>query len=326
MTMDSETLIDNYQKQINQRVVDFIRTYKSPQSLYEPMEYVLEGKGKRIRPVLLLLVNRSLNGNEESAYHAAVALEILHNFTLVHDDIMDQDIQRRGRPTVHTKWDLSTAILSGDGLLALAYRSLLAIQNEKIQRILQVFTDGVIDICEGQAYDKEFETRTDVDITEYSHMVSKKTGRLISMCCEIPAILAWASEDIISDYREFGYLIGEVFQIQDDILEITSTAEVTGKSLGSDIISKKKTYIFIKTMEVIQRKNLDDIKDLVNKKIQTEEDIKKIRKFVQDSGIITQAQQYVNEKLNKAYKLLDELNVETTHLKYFVRKLENRQS
>jgi geranylgeranyl diphosphate synthase type II len=324
--MDSAKLLEELRIAVDRRLIDFISEYRRPESLYIPMQYVLEGQGKRIRPILLLLVNQAYDGDQEQAYHAALALEVLHNFTLVHDDIMDEDFQRRGRPTVHKKWDLSTAILSGDGLLGLAYRSLLTTKSEEIHRLLQVFTDGVIDICEGQAYDKEFERRDSVTITEYIDMIHRKTGRLLSMCCEMGALLAGASEQSVKDCRSFGYIIGEAFQVQDDLLEVTSTMEVAGKSLGSDLFSQKKTFIFLKTLELADEEELRRINEILEQDIHTEQDFEQLKRIARDLGVIDVTKNYIDEKLYEAKALLNTMPVDTTHIEYLIQRLQDRQS
>ncbi|HKJ68574.1 MAG TPA: polyprenyl synthetase family protein, partial [bacterium] len=147
-TIDSKAFITELRQKVNRRLLEIARSYDDPQSLYRPIEYVLDGGGKRIRPILTLLANHAFQGPEQAALNAAVSLEMLHNFTLVHDDIMDEDYQRRGKPTVHTKWDVSTAILSGDNLLALAYKVLLRVRSDNLHQILDIYTDGLVDICE----------------------------------------------------------------------------------------------------------------------------------------------------------------------------------
>ena len=164
-----------------------------PRSLYQPVQYVLSGGGKRIRPLLVLLACEAVGGSTRQAQHAAVAIEILHNFTLVHDDIMDNAPSRRGRPTVHTKWDTSIAILVGDELVALAYRELLKTQSPYIARVADIFTEGVVEVCEGQAYDKEFEARKHVSLEEYLLMIGKKTGKMVSVASEIGAVIGGGS-------------------------------------------------------------------------------------------------------------------------------------
>ena len=324
--MESAKVLEDLRKAVDTRLVDFIAEYKRPESLYIPMRYVLEGQGKRIRPLLLLLVNQAFDGDKDQAYHAALALEILHNFTLVHDDIMDEDFQRRGRPTVHKKWDLSTAILSGDGLLGLAYRSLLATKSEAIHQLLQVFTDGVIDICEGQAFDKEFERRDSVTIAEYIDMINRKTGRLLSMCCEMGAMLAGASEQSVKDCSKFGYVIGEAFQVQDDLLEVTSTMEVAGKSLGSDLFSQKKTFILLKTLELAADNDLHKINKILKQDIHTEQDFEQLKSIARDLGVIDVTKNYIAEKLYEARTLLSTMPVDATHIEFLIQQLQDRQS
>ncbi|MBD3275551.1 MAG: hypothetical protein GF372_09585, partial [Candidatus Marinimicrobia bacterium] len=212
------------------------------------------------------------------------------------------------------------------GLLGLAYRSLLSTRSEEIHRLLQVFTDGVIDICEGQAYDKEFERRDRVTITEYIDMIHRKTGRLLSMCCEMGALLAGASEQSVKDCRSFGYIIGEAFQVQDDLLEVTSTMEVAGKSLGSDLFSQKKTFIFLKTLELADEKELRRINEILEQDIHTEQDFEQLKSIARDLGVIDVTKNYIDEKLYEARTLLNTMPVDTTHIEFLVQQLQDRQS
>jgi len=174
-----------------------------PVSLYEPIRYFLSIGGKRLRPILLILSSHAVGGSTDQAIDAAVAIELLHNFTLVHDDIMDQDHLRRGQSTVHVKWDESVAILAGDGLIGLAYRQLMKLPPQHLIPVSKLFTEGVIEVCEGQAFDKEFEDREDVNLKDYFLMIGKKTGRLITMATQIGAILGGGTDEeieILTDY------------------------------------------------------------------------------------------------------------------------------
>ncbi|MFQ5604960.1 MAG: polyprenyl synthetase family protein [bacterium] len=254
-------VLNDWQNTINLRLAE-ISSDAQPDILYEPIRYVLQGGGKRIRPILLLLTCKALNGDIELCWEAAVAVELLHNFTLVHDDIMDKDDTRRGRQTVHKKWNEDTALLVGDGLLALAYQALLRTRSPRIQTIAQIFTDGMLELCEGQALDLEFETRNEVHLDEYLTMIQKKTARLLSVAAQIGAFIADGNPDDVTAVRDFGFHLGCAFQIQDDLLDITTTEEILGKTHGSDIIRKKKTFLLIHALEHADaetKKRLDEI-------------------------------------------------------------------
>ena len=229
---------------------------RNPSALYEPMTYVLDAGGKRIRPLLLALSCRSVGGELDDCLDAAVAVELLHTFTLVHDDIMDHDGLRRGKPTVHNKWDESTAILAGDGLVTAAYDSLLKARHPDLIRILKIFTQNLMVLCEGQALDKTFESREDVTADEYFDMIGKKTARLIETSCEIGGILGGGTDEEIASLARFGSELGLAFQIQDDLLDVVSSEEIIGKPVGSDISERKKTILsihFLGRADVSQR-------------------------------------------------------------------------
>ena len=216
---------------------------------YEPINYINSLPGKKIRPLLTLVSGQALGGEIETLSKPAAAIELLHNFSLVHDDIMDQDEVRRGQPTVHEKWDLGTAILTGDGLLGLAYRKLLQTGNVPGTRLAIRFTDAMLEICEGQALDKMFETQTIVSEEDYLEMIGKKTAVLMSISCEFGAIVSGAPEEQIKSLADLGYNIGMGFQIQDDLLDIIADEEVLGKKVGSDLEMNKKTIVSIKLHE-----------------------------------------------------------------------------
>jgi geranylgeranyl pyrophosphate synthase len=218
---------------------------REPESLYAPMSYVLEAGGKRIRPLLVTLSCEAAGGRAEDCAHAAEAVELLHTFTLVHDDIMDHDALRRGRPTVHRRWDEATAILAGDGLVTAAYASLLQTRHPSLGTVLGLFTRSLEVLCEGQALDKAFESRDAVTPGEYLDMIGKKTGKLIEACCEIGAVLGGAEGGEAAAFGEFGRALGTAFQIHDDWLDVVSSDEKMGKPACSDIAAKKKTFLSI---------------------------------------------------------------------------------
>jgi geranylgeranyl diphosphate synthase type II len=193
---------------------------KEPLSLYRPMQYVMDSGGKRIRPLLLLLCGEAVGGSVESCLQASLAVELLHTFTLVHDDIMDHDDLRRGRETVHKKWDESTAILAGDGLVTMAYKTLLKTKHDRLQDVLNLFTDGLLVLCEGQALDKEYETVSKISLEDYNRMIYKKTAKLIEVSCEMGVVLGNGSSAERDILRQFGINLGLAFQIQDDLLDI----------------------------------------------------------------------------------------------------------
>lgn len=243
-----ETYYANLARRINSDLekavsVDF------PESLYDPMSYVLSTYGKRFRPILLIMACESVGGTQRSAYNAALAIEILHNFTLVHDDIMDNDDLRRGKETVHKKWNSNIAILAGDGLIALAYRYLLKTHSRQLKQIIQIFSEAIIKICEGQSVDKDMESVPSVSMDEYLDMIERKTGILVSISAEIGGIIGSGASAAVEALRKYGLELGTAFQIQDDLFDIISEEAILGKDIGSDLCNGKKTYPIILFMQ-----------------------------------------------------------------------------
>ena len=289
----------------------------------ESLLYPLKGQGKRFRPILLLTVGKSLGQNEDQLMPAALAIEILHPFTLVHDDIMDNDEMRRGLPTVHNKWDQPTAILSGDGLFALAYRQLMQLQLPVVNKITTRISDALLKICEGQIRDLNFENRIDVLPQEYLDMVDLKTGELIGLSCAVGAIIAGASEELIEKLNNFGKILGQAFQIQDDILEISSDEEQMGKSLGSDFAAGKKTYpltIILSKVDEEEKKNIMSF--LQNNSYNKQEVMEKFEQY----DAIQQGKALIDQLISKALSELDGCPEHTkSQLRYFVELISNRE-
>ena len=218
---------------------------RKPKGLYEPIEYVLSIGGKRVRPVLMLLSYNMYKDNPETILSSACALETYHNYTLLHDDLMDNAEIRRGHETVHKKWDANTAILSGDSMLVLAYERMAQCPKEKLPEVLSLFTETALEIGEGQQYDMEFENRTDVKEAEYIEMIRLKTSVLLACAVKMGAILADASAEDAENLYKFGEQIGLAFQLQDDFLDVYGDPAVFGKAIGGDITSNKKTFMLI---------------------------------------------------------------------------------
>ena len=217
--------------------------------LREGCRYVLDGGGKRVRSVLLILSCEAVGGTAAHAMNAAAAVEILHNFTLVHDDIMDNADARRGRPTVHKKWSVNDALLVGDVLLGAAYEALLGTPGFAGRRLCRVLTQGLIDVCEGQALDLEFEGRTDVSVKEYFRMIGKKTGSLIAAAAELGGLVGGGTTLQVAALRRFGLRLGRAFQVQDDLLDVIGDPRDFGKTIGGDILEGKKTYLLLRAAE-----------------------------------------------------------------------------
>jgi len=313
-----EQLTSDYRDEINVRLLSVYNI--GPESLVEPINYILSGKGKRVRPILTLFTAESFGGSKAESMSAALAVEILHNFTLVHDDIMDEDTLRHGKPTIHDKWDVGTAILSGDAMLSLALKMIQG--SSKYQtKLMSSFIDGLQAVCEGQAYDKEFEYRNNVTVDEYTHMIDLKTGFLIGLSAELGAISAGAKDEDVKKVRDYGRLLGRAFQIQDDLLEIYSNRNNMGKSLESDLILGKKTYLIIQAKECVASE-LSNALALVQENFS--DGLEKIKTLFSDSGIDQKAQEKIKSTIKEADLLLSELNINTDKLLFFSNLITNR--
>ncbi len=299
-----------------------------PRSLYAPIRYFLQIGGKRLRPILLLLSARTVGGKLKDALQGAVAIELLHNFTLVHDDIMDHDHLRRGHPTVHTRWDESVAILAGDGLIGLAYRHLMKLPAQHLVPVCRLFTEGVIEVCEGQAYDKEYESRPDVTLPDYFLMIGKKTGRLITMATQIGAILGGGTDLEVEILREYGQHLGIAFQIQDDLLDLLESEEIIGKTFGSDVSAGKKTFLMIKALELLDKSGQKSVAEILNSPRLTTAQLLEVQTLFREAQIFAAAQQEIQKAYFTANTVLDRFPnpAATEGLRQFTAMLLNRRA
>jgi len=289
-----------------------------PTSLVQTFNYVMSGKGKRIRPILTLLTSKSLFGNYKKSYNAALAVEILHNFTLVHDDVMDNDSLRHGKKTVHEKWDTPTAILIGDAMLAKSINILS--ESNYSNNLIRSFNSALLAVCEGQALDKEFETKQNITEKKYFEMIEKKTSYLIAMPIELGAL---AYDYPLKDAKKlfnFGLCIGKAFQIQDDFLEIISSPEIMKKSLDSDILLGKKTYPII----LCDKKNKKFITDLIKKCDNVEKIISEIKKFIKLHKIDDEIKNKIEELYNEGINCIKNIDFKSDELLNFVNLIKNR--
>lgn len=279
--------------------LDTLAYGRSPESLYQPIQYVLGLGGKRIRPVLMLLSYNLYHENPENILSSACALETYHNYTLLHDDLMDEAPIRRGQPTVHTKWDANQAILSGDSMLVLAYERLTHCDSKHLEAVLQLFTETALQIGEGQQYDMEFEKRADVTVDEYIEMIRLKTSVLLACAMKMGAILADASADDADNLYKFGELIGLAFQLQDDYLDVYGDSKVFGKKIGGDIVSNKKTYMLISAFNQANDKQRAELESWIGKTdFDAEEKITAVTKLYNEMGI----GQVAKEKMDYYYE------------------------
>lgn len=236
-------------EKINQHITG-LTFNRQPEELYKPVSYVLSLGGKRIRPLLMLMAYNLYREDVEHIFSQATGIEVYHNYTLLHDDLMDKADRRRGKPTVHKVWNENTAILSGDAMLVLAYQFMAQCPAEKLKEVMDLFSLTALEICEGQQMDMDFETRKDVTEAEYIEMIRLKTSVLLSCSLKMGALLAGASDDDAQHLYDFGIRLGLAFQLKDDLLDVYGNPEVFGKNIGGDILCNKKTYLLIKTFEL----------------------------------------------------------------------------
>ncbi len=239
---------------------------REPFSLYDPINYTLESGGKRIRPALVLMACNLFSKKIDHAIMPAIGVEIFHNFTLLHDDIMDHADIRRGNPTVHKKWNENTAILSGDAMLIKAYDYFMDIDSQNLRKVLKVFNNTALEVCEGQQYDMEFEDRSNVSEKEYLRMIELKTSVLLAGALKIGALLGNANDKDADSLYEFGRNIGLAFQLQDDYLDVYGDVKVFGKQIGGDIVANKKTFMLIKAKELATDETKEKLSFWLNQK------------------------------------------------------------
>lgn len=290
--------LEELQKLINERIKkeDFD---KEPSLLYKPIKYTLDTGGKRIRPALVLLACNVFLNNIESAIMPAIGLEIFHNFTLLHDDIMDNADVRRNKPTVHNKWNDNIAILSGDAMFIKAYDYFLNNEFLNFKEVLRVFNKTAIEVCEGQQYDMNFENRTDVTEQEYIEMIRLKTSVLIAAALKIGALIGGADNKNANLLYEFGINIGLGFQLQDDMLDTFGNEEIFGKRIGGDIIANKKTYLLIKAIENADSKTKKNIEKMLEFTSDNNKKIKEVKSIYEKLNVLKLTQ----DKIADFYKI-----------------------
>ena len=283
---------------------------RKPASLYEPVQYVLSLGGKRIRPVLMLLGYQLWREQPEDIIMPAIGLETYHNYTLLHDDLMDNADMRRGHETVHRRWDANKAILSGDSMLVLAYQRVAQVPKEKLQQVLDLFTVTALEIGEGQEYDMAFETRNDVTEDEYIEMIRLKTSVLLACALKMGAILADAPDEDVNRLYKVGEQLGLAFQLQDDLLDVYGDPKVFGKAIGGDIMSNKKTYMLINAYnraDDSQRAVLQRWLDAKNP--DRKEKVAAVTRLYDEIGIRQLCETKINDYFDQARRTLDLVNV-----------------
>lgn len=281
-----------------------------PKGLYAPIDYILKLGGKRLRPILVLLAAESFGATKEKALPASLAVEVFHNFSLVHDDIMDEAPLRRGKPTVHKKWDTNTGILSGDAMLIMAYQQLHDYPSSQAKALHQLFSKTAIQICEGQQYDVEFETRNLVSETEYLQMIEYKTAVLVACALQMGAIIAEASEESQHKIYEFGKLLGIAFQLQDDFLDAFGNPATFGKQIGGDILENKKTFLYIKAKELGNEKQKDELNRFFSVETHKNEDkIQQVKDIFEATGAKRSIQKAIEVYTHQAIKVLNSIEM-----------------
>ena len=305
-----------------------MNTPEEPELLYSPIIYSMSGGGKRLRPVLLLITLETFGGNIDEAMPAAMAVEIFHNFTLLHDDIMDNADVRRGKPSVYAKWGGNVALLSGDAMLITAYKHLTRISASVLPRVMNIFSDMALEVCEGQQYDMDFESMEKVSVVDYMQMIERKTSALLSGSAMIGATMAGASDDDVKKIYRFATELGLAFQLQDDVLDSYGD-ESLGKKIGGDILEGKQTFLMVQAMsradaaqrEVLRTTHL--VEELTN-----EEKIAKVKALYDALDVKHIAEQQIELRFERALNILDTLSIDSERvapLVEFARNLMGRK-
>ena len=318
-------------QQYQEFVLDYLKAQhcvREPKNLYEPIHYILELGGKRMRPVLTLMSAEIFNENYAKALPAALAVEVFHNFSLVHDDIMDDAPLRRGNITVHEKWNINTGILSGDAMLILAYQYFEHYEPVVFRDLAKLFSKTALEVCEGQQWDVDFETRSDVTIPEYLKMIEFKTAVLVAAAMKMGAIVAQTSAENGDLIYDFGLNLGLAFQLQDDYLDAFGDPATFGKQVGGDIIENKKTYLYLKAIEFASSEERKQLLQLFSVSLEDNSSkIEEVKTLFNATGASKATQQAIQDYTLKAFATLDKMNISSDKkamLKAFGENLMNR--
>lgn len=296
---------------------------EEPVSLFEPIRYILEDGGKRLRPVLTLMSYNLYRDDIEKALKSAVGIEIFHNYTLLHDDVMDDAELRRGRPTVHKKWNSNVAILSGDAAAITAYKYIETCEDRYLRQVIDGFNQVAMDVCKGQQYDMEFETRNDVTEEEYLHMIYLKTSVLIAGSLRHGALIAGAPEHEYKALYDFGGFLGLAFQLQDDYLDVYGDVAEFGKKIGGDITENKKTYLLIKAFEVAGEEDKALLQSWIDKKeFDVKEKVQAVTEIYNRLGIRELTLKTIGKYLEKSRESLDKIDVEKSRKTAFYEMID----
>ena len=310
--------------------IDKLTYNREPKSLYDPIKYVLSLGGKRIRPVLMLLGYNLWKDDPERILMPAVAVETYHNYTLLHDDLMDNADKRRGHDTVHKKWDANTAILSGDAMLVVAYQRLASVDQTKLKPVLDLFTETALEIDEGQQFDIDFENRSDVKEEEYIEMIRLKTSVLLACALKIGAILANAPVTDAEALYKFGEQLGLAFQLQDDLLDVYGDTKVFGKEIGGDIMCNKKTFMLINAFNHANEAQLKELQKWCSgEKFDRKEKVAAVTHLYDEIGIRQLCEAKIEYYFEESKKWLDKVSVpeeRKAHLRAYVNQMMKRES
>jgi geranylgeranyl diphosphate synthase type II len=282
---------------------------KEPKNLYEPIHYILQIGGKRLRPVLTLLTCELFGGNSKKALDAALAIEVFHNFTLIHDDIMDSALTRRAQETVHIKWNVNTGILSGDAMMIMAYQCFENYDPAIYKQLMVLFNKTALEVCEGQQLDVDFETRNDVSIDEYIKMITNKTSVLVAAAMKMGAIIANAHLLDVQKIYDFGLNLGIAFQLQDDYLDTFGNYKDFGKQIGGDITENKKTYLYLKALEVSNLEDKQLLIDCYNSKNTVVNKVEKVTNIFIKNKVDKLTEVAIEAYTNKAFEVLENLSI-----------------
>ncbi len=304
--------ISHYQKLISDYFAELSLT-KEPKNLYEPIQYILSLGGKRMRPILTLMATEIFDVDCKKALAAATAVEVFHNFSLIHDDIMDDAPLRRGNETVHEKWDVNTGILSGDAMLILAYQHFEEYEPAIFRELAKLFSKTALEVCEGQQYDVDFETRDDVTIPEYLKMIQYKTAVLVGAAMKMGAIVAETSSENANLIYNFGLNLGIAFQLQDDYLDAFGDPKTFGKQVGGDIIENKKTYLYLKAIEYAKADEKEQLLHLFSIQPNDNTDkINSVKLIFNQTGAAEATQKAIQDYTFKAFETLEQMDIATS--------------
>ena len=280
----------------------------TPQKLYQPIDYVMGLGGKRMRPILLLMAHQLFDENIEKAISPALGIEIFHNFTLLHDDIMDNAPIRRGKQTVHEKWNKNVAILSGDTMLVQAYQLLSDVEKSIVKELIAVFSKAATQVCEGQQWDMDFETQSDVSLSDYMKMIENKTALLLAASLQIGGITAGASKENQNNLYHFGLNMGIAFQLKDDLLDAFGNPDEFGKQIGGDIIANKKTFLYLKALQLANDKQKESLVNYFKTQEKTEQKVMGVKTIFTDLDIPKHTKDMMKAYYTKAMKHVDAID------------------